>query len=58
MRRFASLFLRQELVFLVLAVLLSVGAGVAYWVSRATVLTIAVAPKDGTEPALIQAYAD
>jgi TRAP-type uncharacterized transport system substrate-binding protein len=58
MRHFASLFLRQEFVFLVLAILLSVGAGVAYWVSRATVLTIAVAPKDGTEPALIQAYAD
>ncbi len=58
MRRFASLFLRQEFVFLMLAILLSVGAGVAYWASRATVLTIAVAPKDGTEPALIQAYAD
>jgi TRAP-type uncharacterized transport system substrate-binding protein len=58
MRRFAGLFLRQEFIFLVLAILLGVGAGVVYWASRATVLTIAVAPRDGTEPALIHAYAD
>lgn len=56
--RFAKLLLRPELVFLLLTVLLGAAAGAAYWVSRATVLTVAVAPRDGTEPALIQAYAD
>jgi ABC-type nitrate/sulfonate/bicarbonate transport system substrate-binding protein len=50
--------LRREFIFLILAVLLGLGAAAAYWVSRATVLTIAVAPSDGTEPAVIQAYAD
>ncbi|MCJ2036073.1 TAXI family TRAP transporter solute-binding subunit [Methylobacterium sp. J-068] len=55
---FARLLLRPEFVFLLLAVLLGIGAAGAYWISRATVLTIAVAPKDGTEPALIQAYAE
>ncbi|MDO9429220.1 MAG: ABC transporter substrate-binding protein [Methylobacterium sp.] len=53
-----GLGLRREFVFLALAVLLGLGAAAAYWVSRATVLTIAVAPSDGTEPAVIQAYAD
>ncbi|WP_091972244.1 TAXI family TRAP transporter solute-binding subunit [Methylobacterium gossipiicola] len=56
--KFARLLLRPEIVFLLLTVLLVVAAGAAYWVSRATVLTIAVAPRDGTEPALIRAYAD
>lgn len=56
--KFAKLLLRPEFVFLLLAVLLGIGAAAAYWISRAHVLTIAVAPKDGTEPALIQAYAD
>ncbi|MFD0934109.1 TAXI family TRAP transporter solute-binding subunit, partial [Methylobacterium trifolii] len=50
--------LRREVVFLALTVLLVLAAGIAYWVSRATTLTIAVAPKDGTEPALIKAYSD
>lgn len=58
MKQSAALFLRREVVFLVLAILLCVGAAVAYWASRATVLTVAVAPRDGTEPALIHAYAD
>jgi TRAP-type uncharacterized transport system substrate-binding protein len=56
--KFAKVLLRPELVFLLLTVFLGLAAGVAYWVSRATVLTVAVAPRDGTEPALIQAYAD
>ena len=56
--KFAGRIIRREFVFLLLAVLLGLGAATAYWISRATVLTIAVAPKDGTEPALIQAYAD
>ncbi|MCJ2052434.1 TAXI family TRAP transporter solute-binding subunit [Methylobacterium sp. J-070] len=58
MSRFTALFMRREFIFLVLAILLGAGAAVAYWASRATVLTVAVAPRDGTEPALIQAYAD
>ncbi|KQP12446.1 TAXI family TRAP transporter solute-binding subunit [Methylobacterium sp. Leaf93] len=56
--KFAGLLVRREFVFLLLAVFLGLGAATAYWISRATVLTIAVAQKDGTEPALIQAYAD
>ena len=39
MRRFASLFLRQELVFLVLAVLLSVGAGVQIQYAQANLMS-------------------
>ncbi len=56
--RLPKLFLRPEFVFLLLAVLLGIGAASAYWLSRATVLTVAAAPKDGTEPALLKAYAD
>jgi TRAP-type uncharacterized transport system substrate-binding protein len=56
--KLARILLRPELVFLLLTVFLGLAAGAAYWVSRATVLTVAVAPRDGTEPALIQAYAD
>ncbi len=58
MKPFAKILLRREFVFLALAILLGVGAAVAYWASRATVLTVAVAPRDGTEPALIHAYAE
>ena len=58
MRGLASILLRREFIFLALAVLLGAAAVAAYWASRATVLTVAVAPRDGTEPALIQAYAD
>lgn len=58
MKPFAKILLRREFVFLALAILLGVGAAVAYWGSRATVLTVAVAPRDGTEPALIHAYAE
>src|ERR1700710_1159414 len=50
--------LRREI--LLLAGVAPLGAGgVAAWVLlQATVLTIAVAPRDGTEPGLIKAYAD
>lgn len=58
MRRFGKLLLRPEIVFLALAIGLGLAAAVAYWASRATVLTVAVAPRDGTEPAVIQAYAE
>lgn len=53
-----GLQIRREVAFLVLAVLLVLAAGAAFHVSRATRLTIAVAPSDGTEPALIKAYSD
>ena len=50
--------LRRETLLLAGAALLGAG-GVAAWVLlQATVLTIAVAPRDGTEPGLIKAYAD
>ncbi|MEA1832797.1 TAXI family TRAP transporter solute-binding subunit [Methylobacterium durans] len=48
----------RELVFLVVAVLLSLAAGTAFYWSRASTLTIAVAPSGGTEPALLRAYAE
>ncbi|TXM72733.1 C4-dicarboxylate ABC transporter substrate-binding protein [Methylobacterium sp. WL69] len=50
--------IRRELIFLALAILLALAAAGAFYVSRATTLTVAVAPSDGTEPALIRAYAD
>ncbi|AIQ92628.1 TAXI family TRAP transporter solute-binding subunit [Methylobacterium oryzae] len=50
--------LRREMLLLAGAALLGAG-GIAAWVLlQATVLTIAVAPRDGTEPGLIKAYAD
>ncbi|GLS42828.1 TRAP ABC transporter [Methylobacterium brachythecii] len=38
--------------------LLAAGAAAAWYLLQATVLTVAVAPRDGTEPELIKAYAD
>lgn len=52
------LVIRREILFLVVTVVLIAAAGVAFYASRATRLTIAVAPRDGTEPALIKAYSD
>lgn len=49
---------RREAAFLTVAVVLVAAAMVALYLSRATTLTVAVAPSDGTEPALIRAYAD
>ncbi len=45
---------------LLLAATLAIGAsvGIAWYLLQATVLTIAVAPRDGTEPELIKAYAE
>ncbi len=44
--------------FLAIAVVLALASGLALYLSRATTLTVAVAPSDGTEPPLIRAYAD
>ncbi len=58
MPAFPAWLLRREVLLLAGAALLGAG-GVAAWVLlQATVLTIAVAPRDGTEPELIKAYAD
>ena len=48
---------RRETWLLVLT-LLSIAAALAYYFTRATVLTVAVGPNGGTEPALLRAYAE
>ena len=50
--------LRRETFAALIAAALAAGIGAALYLSQATTLTIAVAPRDGTEPALIKAYAD
>ncbi|MGU3536587.1 hypothetical protein [Methylobacterium sp. A54F] len=50
--------IRRETLLLATALLLGIGAAVAFYLLQATTLTIAVAPRDGTEPELIRAYAD
>ncbi|QRE75496.1 TAXI family TRAP transporter solute-binding subunit [Methylobacterium aquaticum] len=50
--------LRRETFAALIVVGLAAAIGVALYLSQATTLTIAVAPRDGTEPALIKAYAD
>lgn len=42
---------RPERIFLVTSLVLTVAAAVALYLLQATTLTIAVAPRDGTEPA-------
>ena len=49
---------RPERIFLVTSLVLTIAAAVALYLLQATTLTIAVAPRDGTEPALIRAYAE
>lgn len=49
---------RRETLLLAAALILTAGAAIAFYLFQATTLTIAVAPRDGTEPELIQAYAD
>ncbi|TNC14819.1 C4-dicarboxylate ABC transporter substrate-binding protein [Methylobacterium terricola] len=49
---------RPERIFLVTSLVLTVAAAVALYLLQATTLTIAVAPRDGTEPALMRAYAE
>ncbi|MCJ2137533.1 C4-dicarboxylate ABC transporter substrate-binding protein [Methylobacterium sp. J-026] len=50
--------LRREVLLLAGAALLGAGGVAAWYLLQATVLTIAVPPRDGTEPELIKAYAD
>ncbi|MER2249355.1 TAXI family TRAP transporter solute-binding subunit [Methylorubrum podarium] len=49
---------REALLLLGLIPILILGAVAAYYLTRPTTLTIAVAPNGGTEPALLRAYAD
>ncbi|MGX7704451.1 TAXI family TRAP transporter solute-binding subunit [Methylobacterium sp. Gmos1] len=49
---------RPERIFLVTSLVLTIAAAVALYLLQATTLSIAVAPRDGTEPALIRAYAE
>ncbi|WP_132255759.1 TAXI family TRAP transporter solute-binding subunit [Methylobacterium segetis] len=58
MRTGLAWLLRKETLLLAAAIALAAGAGAAWYLLQATVLTIAVAPRDGTEPELIKAYAD
>ncbi|WP_419828537.1 TAXI family TRAP transporter solute-binding subunit [Methylobacterium sp.] len=53
-----SWLLRRETLLVGAVLLLGVAALAAWYLLQATVLTVAVAPRDGTEPALIKAYAD
>lgn len=49
---------RPETLLLAAALVLGLAAGAAVYALRPTTLTIAVAPRDGTEPELIRAFAD
>ncbi|MBB3904087.1 TAXI family TRAP transporter solute-binding subunit [Methylobacterium brachythecii] len=53
-----SWLVRREVLLLSAGALLAAGAAAAWYLLQATVLTVAVAPRDGTEPELIKAYAD
>ncbi|GBU19438.1 MULTISPECIES: TAXI family TRAP transporter solute-binding subunit [Methylobacterium] len=50
--------LRREALIVAAVAVLAAGGFAAWYLLQATVLTIAVAPRDGTEPELIKAYAD
>jgi TRAP-type uncharacterized transport system substrate-binding protein len=50
--------LRREALILAAVAILIAGAVAVWSLLQATVLTVAVAPRDGTEPELIKAYAD
>ncbi|GAB6844189.1 TAXI family TRAP transporter solute-binding subunit [Methylorubrum rhodinum] len=55
--RAATVLMRREWLFVLLALGLAAVAGLVAYVSRPTVLTVAVGPRDGAEAALIEAYA-
>ncbi|MBE7201001.1 MAG: ABC transporter substrate-binding protein [Parafilimonas terrae] len=58
MTSLTAFVMRREVLLCASAILLGLGGAVAWYLLQATVLTIAVAPRDGTEPGLIRAYAD
>ncbi|WP_238296047.1 hypothetical protein [Methylobacterium soli] len=49
---------RQDWLLLGLALVLAFVAFATYYRTRPTTLTVAVAPRGGSEPALLQGYAD
>ncbi|MCJ2014239.1 TAXI family TRAP transporter solute-binding subunit [Methylobacterium sp. J-076] len=53
-----AFLLRREVLLVGSALLLCLGGAAVWYLLRPTTLTIAVAPKDGTEPGLIKAYSD
>lgn len=55
--RTVAILMRREWLFVLLAVGLAALAGLVVTLSRPTVLTVAVGPRDGAEAALIEAYA-
>ena len=58
MASWPSWLFRRETLLGGAALILAGGTALAWYGLQATVLTIAVAPRDGTEPELIKAYAD
>lgn len=50
-----SWLLRREALLVAGVAVLAMGAAVAWYLLQASVLTVAVAPRDGTEPELIDA---
>ena len=52
MAALTNFVMRREVLLVASAVLLGIGAVAAWYLLRPTTLTIAVAPKDGTEPGL------
>jgi TRAP-type uncharacterized transport system substrate-binding protein len=53
----SAILLRREWLLVLLALGLAMTAGLVFYLSRPTVLTVAVAPQDGPETGLIEAYA-
>ncbi len=58
MAALTQFLMRRDVLLVASALLLCLGGAAAWYLLRPTTLTIAVAPKDGTEPGLIKAYAD
>lgn len=58
MAAITAFLMRREVLLFASVVLLGLGGAAVWYLLRPTTLTIAVAPRDGTEPGLIKAYAD
>ncbi|MET0369095.1 MAG: TAXI family TRAP transporter solute-binding subunit [Methylobacterium sp.] len=58
MAALTQFLMRRDVLLAASALLLCLGGAAVWYLLRPTTLTIAVAPKDGTEPGLIKAYAD
>lgn len=58
MATITAFLMRREVLLLAGVVMLCLGGAAVWYLLRPTTLIIAVAPRDGTEPGLIKAYAD